>query len=145
MPALGAAGMKQKIVKVPQNQMFVAFGRPQAGVSGADLEKDLAFDQQSEKLKPRKAGLSTQPFDLLRRRQHGQGGRDLRIANFEQGAGARRFKDHVAGAPPHIGEPRQHQGVGIAKLRRLRPIVGNLRFDDDEVLAALRASKAVFQ
>ena len=65
MPALGAAGVKQQVVKVPQNQLFVTFGRPQAGVTGsADLEKDLAVDEQSEKLEPRKASLPTEPFRI---------------------------------------------------------------------------------
>src|ERR1700722_10858135 len=102
MPALGAAGMKQQVVKVPQNQMFVAFGRPQAGVSSADLEKNLAVDEQTQKLESWKASLPAKLSDLLRRGQHRQRARGLRIAHFEQGAGTRRFKHHVAGAPPHV-------------------------------------------
>ena len=113
---------------------------------GVDLEKDLAIHQQGEKLDAGKTVLPAEPFDLLRRGQHGDGGRNLRIANPEQRAGARRFQHHLVAAPPHICEPRQDENVGIAELRRLRPIIGNLRLDDDLVLAArARAPEAVFQ
>ena len=146
MPALGAARVEQKIVKVPKNEVIVALGRSEAIVAGsAGLEKDLAVDEQGEKLDPRKTGLPAELSDLLRCRQHSQGGRDLRIANFEQRAGARRFQNHVVGAPSHVGEPRQHDRVGIAELRHSRPIIRNLRLDDDLVLAVSRAPKAVFQ
>ena len=64
----------------------------------------------------------------------------------EQRAGARRFQNHLVGAPSHIGEPRQHENVrAIAQLRRSRPIIGNLRFDDDLIRAASRAPEAIFQ
>ena len=94
-----------KIVKVPQHEGIVALGRPQATAGSVNLEKDLAVDEECEKLKPWKTLLPAELFDLLWRGQQGQGGRDLRIAEFEQRAGARRFQDQFVGAPPHIGEP----------------------------------------
>ena len=95
LSACRAAGVEQKIVKVPKNEVVVAFGPSQAAVArGVDLEKDLAIHQQGEKLDPRKTLLPTQLFDLLRCRQHGDGGCNLRIANFEQRGGARRFQHH---------------------------------------------------
>ena len=106
VPAFRAARVEQKIVKVPKNEVVVTLGRSEAAVaSGVDLEKDLAIHQQGEKLDPRKTVLPTEPFDLLRCRQYGDGGRDLRIANFEQRAGARRFQHHLVAAPPHVREP----------------------------------------
>ena len=136
MPAFGAARVEQKIVKIPENEVVVALGRPEAFVAGGvDLEEDLAIDEQSEKLDPGKTVLPAEPFDLLRRGQRGHGGRDLRIANPEQRAGARRFQNHLVAAPPQVCEPRQDENVGIAERRRLRPIIGNLRLDDDLVLA----------
>ena len=146
LSAFGAARMEQKIVKIPENEVVVALGRPEAVVAGSvDLEQDLAIHQQGEQLDPRKAVLPPQPADFLRRRQCGEGGRDLRIANSEQRAGARRFQDHLIAAPPQIGEPRQHDHFGIAELWRLRPIIGDLRFDDDLVLVVARVPEAVLQ
>ena len=115
--ALGAAGVEQEIVKVPQHKGAVAFVRPQA-VVGVGLEKDLAVDQQSEKLEPRKTRWRTKVFDLLRRDQQSQSSRDLRIADFEQGAGARRFQNQFVGAPPQIGKAREDELIGIAQLRQ---------------------------
>ena len=143
MAALGAARVEQKIVEIPQHEGVVALGRPQAIAVGVDLEKDLAVDEEREKLEPWKTLLPAELFDLLRRGQQGQSSRDLRIADFEQRAGARRFQNHFVGAPPHIGEPRQHQRVGIAELRQARPIVRHLRLDDDQVLAVSRAAEVV--
>ena len=105
MAALGAARVEHKIVEVPQYEGVVALGRPQPIAVGVDLEKDLAVDEEGEKLKPRKILLPAELFDLLRRDQQRQSSRNLRIADFEQGAGARRFQNHLVGAPPHIGEP----------------------------------------
>ena len=54
VPAFRAARVEQKIVKVPENEVVVTLGRSQAAVAGGvDLEKDLAIDQQGEKLEPR--------------------------------------------------------------------------------------------
>ena len=116
MATLGAARMEQQIVKVPQHEGVVAFVRPQAAVAGVDPKKDLAVDEQAEKLGSHKIFLPAQLFDLLRRGQRNQGGRDLGIAYLEQGAGARRFQNHLVGAPPHIGKPRQHERVGVVDL-----------------------------
>ena len=50
MPALRAARVENEIVKVPENKIAVAFGRPKALVPGrANLEKDVAVDKQAEK------------------------------------------------------------------------------------------------
>ena len=138
--------MEQEIVKVPQNEAVVALARSQAAVaSRVDLEHDLAIHQQGEKLESRKTVQPTEPFDLLRCRQCGDCGRDLRIANSEQRAGARRFQDHVVAAPSHVREPREDKNVGVAELRRSRPIVGDLRLDDDLVLPVSRPPEAVLQ
>jgi hypothetical protein len=124
--------------------MIVALGRSQAFTAASvDPEKDLAIQQQGEKLDPWKAVLSSELLDLPRRRQQGEGGCNLRIANPEQRTGARRFQDHLIGAASQVGKPRQHDHVGIAKLWRLRPIIGNLRFDNDLVHIVGRAPEAV--
>ena len=133
-------------MKIPKNEVVVALGRSQAVAAGSvELEKDLAIHQQCEKFDPRKAVLPPEFFDLLRRGQHGEGGSDLRIANPEQRTGARRFQHHLVAAPSQISEPRQHDRFGIAELRRLRPIIRQLRFDDDLVLAVTRVPEAVLQ
>jgi len=65
LPALGAVRMEQKIVKIPENEIVVALGRPQAIAAGSvDLEKNLAIQQQSKKLHPRKALLPPEPADF---------------------------------------------------------------------------------
>ncbi len=127
-------------MKIPQDEVVVAFGEPEiVAARRIDFEKDLAIDQESEKLDPWKTVLATQFFDPVRRGEGGQHRCNFRIANPEQRAGARRFQHHVIAAPPHIREPRQGERVGVAQLRRLRPIIGNLRLDDDQVLAGSRA------
>src|SRR3974390_2746730 len=101
--AFCAARVEQKIVEVPKNEVVVTLGQSEALVaSGLDLEKDLAIHQQREKLEPGKTVLPMEPFNLLRRRQCGDRSRDLRIANSEQCAGARRFQHHLVAAPPHV-------------------------------------------
>ncbi len=144
VPARRAARMEQKIVEVPQDQVGVALGRPQPGVAGGvEREQDLAIHQQPQQLDPRKARLPAQPLDRLRRRQHRDDGREFRIADPEQRGGARRFQHHLEAAPPQIGEARQHERVEIAEPPHARPIVGDLRLDDDPVLGVGRAREAV--
>ena len=109
MPAFRAAGVEQKIVEVPEHEMLVAFGRAQGLLPGSDLEKDFAVEKQRQKLDAWEAVGPAELFDLLRRGERGQRGCDRRIANPEQGAGARRFEDHVVGAPPQIGEAREER------------------------------------
>ena len=133
-------------MKVPKSEAVVTLSESQpAFATGADLEKDLAIQEQREKLDPRKTFLLTQRFDLLRGREHGDGRRNLRIADFKQRASAGRFHDHLVAAPSHEREPRQDKSLGVAELRRLGPIIGNLRFDDDQVFAVARAPDAVLQ
>ena len=88
---------------------------------------------------------TTKLFDLLRRRQRGDCGCNLRIVNSKQGAGARRFQDHLVASAPQIRETRQHENIGIADFRQLWPVIGNLRLDDDLIRVARRGAKAVFQ
>src|SRR6202451_4237506 len=83
MPALGAARVEHKIVKVPQHEGVVALGRTQAIAVAVDLEKDLAIDKEREKLEPRKILLPAELFDVLRRGQQGQSSGDLRVADSE--------------------------------------------------------------
>ncbi len=66
------------------------------------------------------------------------------LADLEQRAGARRFQHHLVAAPAHVGKPRQDENVGIAEPRRSRPIIGNLRFDNDLIIVR-RASETVLQ
>src|SRR5262249_51988402 len=56
--AFRAARVEQEIVKVPENEVVVALGRPQPTVaSRVDAEQDLAIHQQGEELNPGKAVL----------------------------------------------------------------------------------------
>ena len=131
-------------MKVPKHEVMIALDGSEVAVAGGiDLEKDLAIRQQGEKLNPGTI-LPAELSDFLRRGQCRQGGRNLRIANPEQRPGARRFQHHLVAAPSHVGKPRQDENLGIAERRRLRPVVANLRFDDDLVLVA-RSLDAVLQ
>ena len=146
VPTFRAARVEEKIMKVPNNEAVVTLGHSKPAFAGAGgLEKDLAIEKEGKKLDPWKTLLPTQLFDLPRGREHGDGGRNLRIANLEQRPGARRFQDHFGAAPSQVGEPRQDESVGVAELRRLRPIIGHLRFDDHQVLAVARAPESVLQ
>ena len=55
------------------------------------------------------------------------------------------FEHHLGATPSHEREPRQDESLGIAELRRPRPIIGNLRLDDDQVRAVARAPEAILQ
>ena len=67
VPTFRAARVEQKIVKVPKNEAVVTLGQSKPTfASGVDLEKDLAIEEQGEKLDPWKTVLPTQLFDLLR-------------------------------------------------------------------------------
>src|ERR1700686_131410 len=146
MPSLRAVGVEQQIVKIPEHEVIVALGRSQAIAFGSlDLEKNLAVDQQCEKLSSGKAGLPPKRADFLWRGQQSEGGGDLRIAYPEQRLGARRFQHHLIAAPPQISEARQCNDVTIAELCRSRPIIGNLRLDDDLVCFGARGPEAIFQ
>ena len=146
MPPFAAARMEQKIVKIPKHELIVTLDPAEAAIAtGLDLENNLAVNEQGEELNFGKNILSTQLRDLMRRRKNGQSGRDVRIAYPKQRAGTRRFEDHLSIASPHVSEPRQNESARLGERRHSRPIVGELGFDDDEVLAALRACKPVFQ
>src|SRR5579862_4490473 len=124
MAAFRAARMEKKIVKIPKNKVVIALGSSEAAVAGnIRLEKDLAIHQQGEKFSPGKTGLPAELFDLMGFSKYRHGGRNFRIANLEQRAGARRFQHHVVAAPPHVREPRQDENVGIVDWRRLRPVI----------------------
>ncbi|MGC2785191.1 MAG: hypothetical protein WA397_15455 [Roseiarcus sp.] len=147
MPTFRAARMEQKIWKVPKSEAVAALGQSKLGFASAsaDLEKYLAVEEEGKKLVPWKTVFPTHLSDLLRDSKQGDDGRDLRIANPEQRGGSRRFEDHLAATPSHVREPRQDESVGSAELRCLRPIIGNLRLDDDQILGAARTPEAVFQ
>jgi len=146
LSAFRAVGVEQEIVKVPKHKVVVALGRTEALVVRCiDPEKNLAIHQQREESDSRKIVLPPEPADFLRCRQDREGGRNVRIANPEQRAGARRFQHHVMAAPSQIREPGQHDHLGIAELWRSRPVVGNLRFDDDLVVTITRGPEAVLQ
>jgi hypothetical protein len=132
-------------VKIPEHKVVVTLDGPEVTVLiGFDLDEDLAVQQQGEELISRKAVLATQLPDLLGCRHCRDGGRNLWIADLEQRAGARRFQHKLCTAPSHIGEPRQENNIGITKRRCHRPIIRNLWFDDDRVVAA-RVLQAVLK
>ena len=139
--AFRAAGMEQKIVKFPKSEIAVALGGPRT-FSVARFQQDLAIREQSEKRHSRKPVLPSQTLDLLGPGQHGQGCCDPRIVYFEQSAGARRFQNQFVAAPSHISEPRQDKRVRCGERPRFGPIIGSLRFYDDEILAAARGAEA---
>src|SRR5450432_3193781 len=85
------------------------------------------------------------PTNFLRGGENDEGGGDRWITDPEQRTSAWRLQNHRIAASPHIGEPRQHNYVGIAKLWRLRPVIGPLRFNDDQVLIVRRMPEAVLQ
>ena len=61
MPARRAARVEQQIVKIPENEVVIALGRPQVAIAGGvDLEQDLAIRQQGEKLDSGKTILPTE-------------------------------------------------------------------------------------
>ena len=104
MPPFRAARMKEQIVKIPQNEIVIALGWPEATVAGAfELDKDFAINQERKKLK---SGIVAQPFDFSWCREPGQSSRNLRIADFEQRAGPGRFQDDLVATPSHVSEPR---------------------------------------
>ena len=123
LTAFGAVGVEQKIVKVPKYEVFVTLAGPTA-IAAVDSEEDFAIDQQAEQFQTGKARLPPQPADLLRRGQRGNHAGNSCIANLERRAGTRRFQNHLIAAPSQVGEPRQHDRIGSAKLRGLRPIIG---------------------
>ncbi|WP_349510144.1 hypothetical protein [Bradyrhizobium sp. NAS96.2] len=83
--------------------------------------------------------------DLLGLRQGREGGSDRGIANPKQRPGARRFQHHLVAAPAQIGEARQRDGITVRQLCGLRPVLGDLRLDDHEVLLVARRGEAVFE
>src|SRR5260370_36705083 len=94
LPAFGAAGMKQKIVKVPEHEMVVAFAGPEAVAAlGVDLEKHLAVYQQREKIDSWKTVLPPNPTDFIRVGKRGDRARKFEISNPEHRAGARRLQN----------------------------------------------------
>ena len=79
-------------MKVPKNEAGGCnLSHSNPTFASSDLEKDLAIEQQGEKLDPWKTFLPTQLFDLLRGGEYGDGGRNRRIANLEQRVGAWRI------------------------------------------------------
>ena len=63
VPAFSAACAEQKIMKIPENQVGVAFGGSQAALVGPiDLEQHLAIQQHGEKLDSWAAFLSANRF-----------------------------------------------------------------------------------
>src|SRR5258708_30346723 len=104
--ALGAAGMEQKIVKVREDEIVVAFAGPEAVAAlGVDLEKHLAVHQQCKKICPWKTVLPPKPTDFFRFGKHGYHARNFGIANPKQCAGARRFQNQLIAAPSQIRKP----------------------------------------
>ena len=127
-----ATRVEQKIVKVPKNEAGVTLGQAARVSSGLYLEKDLAMDQQGEKLDPRKPVLSTEPFDLLRCGKCG----DLAAAIF----GSQILNSAPArGDSNTISFPRRRMYANRDRTRTSAlpsggipgRRIGNLRFDDN--------------
>ncbi|MGY4568812.1 sRNA-binding carbon storage regulator CsrA [Bradyrhizobium sp. USDA 3256] len=139
MPALRAPRVKHEIVEIPENEIAVAFIHPKAvAVFRIELDQHLAVEQQSEQIEVQGGRVAAKLADLLGLRQGREGGSDGGIANPEQRPGARRFQHHLVAAPAQIGEARQHDGITVPQLCRLRPVFGDLRLDDHEVLLFAR-------
>ena len=142
--AFRAARVKQEIVKIPENEIVVALGRPEAAVAGVvDLEQDPAIHEQGEQGELRENHPAVGAVLLAEVWTVGRWRRDVRIADPEQRAGARRFQHHLVAAPPHIGKARQDKDVAIAERRRCRPIIGDLRLDDNLVFSVAPSPDAV--
>ena len=146
MPAFGRARVEQEIVKVPQHEVVVSFRPAQiARPRGIDAEQDAAVGEQREQRVADAALCPAERLDRLRRDEPRDAGRDLRVANPKQRAGARQFQHEIVGAPPQVGEARQHEHVGIVERGQPRPVVGHLRLDHDHVRAVPAAREAVFE
>ena len=103
MSAFRAARVEQEIVKIPENEVVVALGRPQAAVAGVvDLEQDLAIHEQGEQLEPGKTILPSEPSDRLR---HGQ---------------SRRWRPRSSGSQILNSAPARGDSSTIALPRRRR-------------------------
>jgi hypothetical protein len=138
--------VEQKIVEVPENEVAVALRQPKSWTArSVDLEEDAAVHQQGEKLDAREVVPLAELLDLLGQGERGECGHNLRVANPEQGAGARRLQHNVVAATPQVREPRQDENVCGAELRRSRPIIGDLWLDDDPILAVSRSAETVLQ
>ena len=63
-------------MEVPKDEAVVTLGHSKPTFASTDLEKDLAIQEQREKLDPRKTFLLTQRLNLPRGREHGDGRRN---------------------------------------------------------------------
>src|SRR3954465_4714619 len=146
MSALGAARMKQEIMEIPENKIAVAFIHSKAVAAfRIELEQELAVQQQFEQIEVEGGRVAAKPADLVRPRQRSDGGRNGGVANSKQRAGARRFQHHLVAAPMQISKARQHDGVTLAELCALRPVLGDLGFDDHEDLLVTRKKQVIFE
>ena len=93
VPAFRAARVEQKIVKVPKNEVVVALGRRRPlSRSGVDLEKDLAIERAAREARlPGKPSCRRSCLICCGVDSVAMAARNLRIANLEQRAGARRI------------------------------------------------------
>ena len=146
MAPLRTARVEEKIVKVPQDEISIAFVGPKAGTAaGVDLEKNSTIDQKAEKLHTGRSIQGLQLSDLSRSCEEEKGGRNFRVVDPEQRTGTRRFQHHLVAAPAQVSEPGEDNDICATECRHSRPIVRNLRLDDDEVLGFWGAREAVFQ
>ena len=149
MPAFGAARVEQKIVKVPENEIVVALGRsqPAACRAASILKRILAIHQQAREA--RSPGKPSCRRNCL-----------ICCGVDSVAMAAAIFGSQILNSAPARGDsstislPRRRiyanrdstSSVGVVELWRSRPIIGNLRFDDDLVLVvSASAPKAVLQ
>ena len=105
MSPSGAAGVKQQVMKIPQNKAAVPFGRSQPlVVIGVDHKQYLAINQQGQQLEAGKAAFAAQLSHCLWFGQARNRGRNFGVTKPEQRPSARGFQHRVGAAPPHICE-----------------------------------------
>ena len=146
LPALGTPRVKHEIVEIPENEIPIAFIHPKAVAAfRIELEQELAIQQQFEQIEVEGGRVAAKPANPVRPRQRSEGGGNGGIANPKQRPRARRFQYHLVAAPAQISKARQHDGVTLAELCALRPVLRDLGFDDHEVLLVTRKGQAIFE
>src|SRR3954471_10531472 len=136
--------MEEQIVKVPKDELLVSLSRSGCAVPGRVCrKKHLRIDEQPDQLRTRE--IVQKLLHALRAAQARQHCSYLRIANPEQCRGERGFENELVGTAPQISEPGEEQHFAPVELGRSRPVVRNLRLDDDLVLTLQRAGQAVLQ
>src|SRR5262249_11154097 len=102
VPAFGAAGVKKQVMKVPNHEVGIAFGRTQSFTPGRHFENNVAIEQQPEQFEADKAAPAAEVRYSLWPRQACDRDHGLRIIDPEQRWRTRRLQHQVATATPQI-------------------------------------------